>query len=171
MVAMTGAPRYSPRMTWLEVCRERSLRNLPFKVELDRWGRIVMSPHRKEHGAYQGEIASLLKKLRPAGRVVSECAIDTTDGTKVADVAWVSVKRWRSMTDAPSCSIAPEICVEVLSESNSEEEIDEKRELYFEAGSVEVWVCNLNGKMQFFAKSGRLQRSVLCPQFPHVIKL
>ena len=105
-------------MTWQEVCDDRSLRNLPYKVELDGWGRIVMSPHRKEHSVYQGEIGARLSRLLPGGKVMSECAIDTAAGVKVADVAWASRERWNSMTGAPSCSVAPEICVEATSMSN-----------------------------------------------------
>ena len=36
---------------------------------------------------------------------------------------------------------APEICIEVLSLSNSPAEMNEKRDLYFEAGAHEVWIC------------------------------
>ena len=158
-------------MTWQEVCDDRSLRNLPYKVELDGLGRIVMSPHRKEHGAYQGRISILLNDLMPPGQVVSECAITTTEGVKVADVAWASRKRWGSMTDAPSCSIAPEICVEVTSLSNTGFEIEEKRRLYLEAGAEEVWVCDDGGRLSFFDASGRLKRSRRCPKFPARVRI
>lgn len=158
-------------MTWLEVCRDRSLRNLPYKVELDRWGRIVMSPHHREHGAYQGRIAILLDKLMPPGQVVSECAIDTTEGVRVADVAWVSRKRWAGLADAASCSIAPEICVEVASFSNTEFEIEEKRRLYLAAGATEVWECDREGRLSFFDAAGPRKRSRLSPKFPLRVRL
>ena len=45
---------------------------------------------------------------------------------------------------------APEICVEVLSPTNSLAEMNEKRALYFEAGAHEVWICGLDGKMEFY---------------------
>lgn len=158
-------------MTWQEVCDDRSLRNLPCKVELDRWGRIVMSPHRKEHSAYQGEIGALLHRFLPRGRVMSECAIDTTEGVKVAGVAWVSRRRWLELSDAPSCSIAPEICVEVTSRSNTDFEIEEKRRLYLEAGAIEVWVCDPDGCLSFFDASGALPRSRSCLKFPKRVRL
>ena len=64
--------------------------------------------------------------------------------------------------------LAPEICVEVLSPSNSAAEIHEKRTLYFDAGATEVWICNLEGSMSFFVGPDHLQSStsVLCPAFP-----
>jgi len=158
-------------MTWLEVCNDRSLRNLPYKVELDHLGRILMSPHRRERGALQGHIAALLDRMMPRGQVVSECAIDTTDGVRVADVAWVSRQRWSSMADAPSCSIAPEICVEVTSPSNTAEEVAAKRRLYLEAGAQEVWLCNSDGQLSFSSVEGERKRSRLCPRFPVRVRL
>jgi len=158
-------------MTWQEVCEDRNLRNLPYKVELDGWGRIVMSPHRKEHGAYQGGIGVLLGRHLPGGKVLSECAIDTSEGVKVADVAWASHPRWGSMTEAPSCSIAPEICIEVASFSNTGVELEEKRRLYLEAGAEEVWLCDEEGRIGFFDASGPLTRSRRCPKFPTRVRI
>mgnify|MGYP001313879954 CR=1 FL=1 len=37
---------------------------------------------------------------------------------------------------------APEICLEILSPSNSIVEMEMKRALYFEAGAREVWECD-----------------------------
>src|SRR5258707_13886496 len=84
-------------MNWLEVCEDKRLQNLPYKIELNRWGKIEMSPHRREHSLFQGEIAYLLRNLLPNGLALSECAIETTENVKVADVAWASRQRWESM--------------------------------------------------------------------------
>jgi Uma2 family endonuclease len=60
---------------------------------------------------------------------------------------------------------APEVCVEVLSPSNSEPEMNEKRALYFEAGAHEVWICRRDGKMEFYTPD-LAGSSRLCPLFP-----
>jgi hypothetical protein len=57
---------------------------------------------------------------------------------------------------------APEICVEIVSPSNSRSEITEKRALYFDAGAAEVWVCALYGSISFFSL---LTNSYLLLQF------
>lgn len=31
-------------MKWQEVCEDKALQDLPYKIELNRWGQIVMSP-------------------------------------------------------------------------------------------------------------------------------
>jgi Uma2 family endonuclease len=65
---------------------------------------------------------------------------------------------------------APNICVEILSPSNSTSEIDEKRALYFDAGAAEVWICNLDGSVSFFVGPDRHQlNSIICPAFPNRI--
>ena len=60
---------------------------------------------------------------------------------------------------------APEICVEVLSPSNSKPEMEEKRALFFEAGAQEVWICGFDGKMEFYT-ADLSAASRLCPMFP-----
>jgi Uma2 family endonuclease len=67
---------------------------------------------------------------------------------------------------------APEICVEVLSISNTPAEIAEKIALYFEAGAQEVWTCDQDGTLEFrFSTPPEVrQASEICPKFPSVIR-
>ena len=158
-------------MNWLEVCEDKRLQNLPYKIELNRWGKIEMSPHRRQHSLFRGEIAYLLRNLLPHGVALSECAIETTENVKVADVAWASRQRWESMADRVTCSVAPEICVEILSDANTTEEMDRKKELYFQAGAVECWLCDESGRVRFFNHGAELVGSNLCPALPHKIEI
>lgn len=80
-------------MKWSEVIAHPSLQDLPFKIELNEYGAIVMSPVKFKHSLYQGEIAFLLRTLRADGMALVECAVKTSKGTKVADVAWASHER------------------------------------------------------------------------------
>ena len=68
---------------------------------------------------------------------------------------------------------APDICVEVLSPSNTEAEIEEKTALYFDAGAQEVWICGRSGAMKFLDRdaSRPLKVSQLCPAFPRKVEL
>ena len=67
--------------------------------------------------------------------------------------------------------IAPEICVEVISPSNSMEEMFERRRLYFEKGAVEFWLCDEKGRMAFYDAAGPIPRSNLCPQFMNQVEV
>jgi Uma2 family endonuclease len=157
-------------MIWQEVCEHPSLQNLPFKIELNERGQIIMSAVKVSHSLYQGEIGYLLRFFLKKGKALPECAIWTRKGTKSADVAWVSPERFSIIKDETECSIAPEICVEVRSDSNTDEEMAEKRALYFEQGAMEVWLCNQKGKMHFYNPSGQLEHSILVPEFPQKIE-
>ena len=48
-------------------------------------------------------------------------------------------------------TLAPEICVEVMSRSNDWEEMHDKRRLYREAGAEEVWIVTEENEIRFFA--------------------
>jgi Uma2 family endonuclease len=158
-------------MTWADVCADKSLQDLPYKIELNRFGRIEMSPHRKEHSAYQGEIIRLLSRLMKGGRAFPECAVETSDGVRVPDVVWVSNERWASMSDAPACSVAPELCIEVLSWTNNALDIEDKGKLYHTAGAKEFWVCSEDGSLRFYDQHGPMKKSKLCPKFPAQVRL
>ena len=153
-------------MTWEEVCDHPSLQDLPFKIELNEWGNIEMSPARSRHAEYQAEIAYLLRLQKPDGVSMTECGVKTADNVKVPDVSWVSFERRRTTPHEFAYVVAPEICVEIISPSNFIEEQMHKGQLYLQAGAEEFWLCDERGTMQFFNAVGPLERSRLCPEFP-----
>ncbi|MCK5872357.1 MAG: Uma2 family endonuclease [Methylococcales bacterium] len=156
-------------MNWQDVCNNHHLQNLPFKVELNEYGQVIMSPMKVFHSILQGEIESLLKKYLTAGKAFPECAIKTKKGTRVADVVWVSLERLAQIKHETECSIAPEICIEVLSNSNSQKEMDTKKNLYFQQQAQEFWICDQQGNMRFFNPKSELLYSELVPKFPNKI--
>ena len=159
-------------MTWEEVCADPLLQDLPYKIELNKWGNIEMSPARNYHGKYQSRIAYLLQVQKPDGFTVTECAIETAENVKVPDVAWTSYERFdvAATPDVVYTDTAPEVCVEIISPSNQLAEQMHKGQLYLQAGAVEFWLCNELGDMRFFDDSGSLESSRICPEFPAKIE-
>ena len=106
------------------------------------------------------------------GEIVTECPISTSDGVRAADVAWLSPERSKQTAGENCLSVAPEICVEVLSPSNIAEEMSYKKALYFAAGASEVWFCSNDGTMKFYlsADTPAEESSSLCPEFPASIE-
>jgi Uma2 family endonuclease len=158
---------------WRELGADPDLARLPYRIETDRHGHILMSPPpAPAHGDQQSEIVYLLKTLLPQGRVVAECPLSTSDGVKAIDVAWLTLERRQEVRSAICLIKAPEICVEVLSPSNTPEEISEKIALYFQAGAQEVWICD-RGTLRFHFPVTPETRpsSELCPTFPPQIEL
>jgi Uma2 family endonuclease len=153
---------------WQELLADPELARWPGRIETDRFGRVLMSPPPAfGHTRRTAKIIRLLLRLLPDGQAAADTPIKTLDGIKVTDAAWFSLQYWRELADQDPAALerAPEICVEVLSPSNSPAEMDEKRALYFEAGAKEVWICGLDGKVSFSTSGRFLAASELCPQF------
>ncbi len=156
-------------MDWATICEDPALADLPYKIETDERGNIIMSPAKGWHGYYQIEIGHLIRKLLPQGVAYAECPVETSKGTKVPDIGWYERDRILPHLDDASFPIAPDICVEVISESNSPEEMEMKKALYFAKGAREFWTCNRAGQMTFENPAGPLDRSELCTEFPATI--
>ena len=77
-------------MEWLEVIDDSLLKDLPFKIELNKWGKLLMSPASNHQGRLQYLLGSRLEKEHQGGIVIMECSIQTTEDVKVADVVWAS---------------------------------------------------------------------------------
>ncbi len=131
-----------------------------------------MSPHYRIHALYQKAILKLLDRLLKGGFSYTECPIKAPNSNPVADVVWTSNERDAAEDNTKAaCRVAPEICVEVRSPSNSQREMDAKRQEYFGAGALECWFCNLSGEISFYGPEAKLERSRLSPKFPTKIKL
>ncbi len=159
-------------VTWEKLCADPQIQDLPYKIELNRFNQIVMSPLNPAHSRFQAMIARKLEELMPKGLAFVELAIQTADREKVPDVAWASRAFARRMPKNSSWPEAPEICIEVLSPGNTKEEMRGKRVLFFERGAREVWICDLEGRLTFWTRDPadpegqRARRSPLCPEFP-----
>ena len=151
-------------MEWLDVIENPLLQNLPFKIELNKFGKLLMSPASNDHGRVQSRLAAMLLNKLPKGEVITECSIQTSDGVKVADVAWLSdvfVAEFGFVTPYPR---APEICVEIVSPSNSKIEIQEKIQLYLAKGAQEVWIAYALDDIHVYTCMGAIDQSVLLHQ-------
>ena len=154
---------------WDEIAADPTLRDLPYKVETNAHGQIVLSPHTNRHSDLQSALFQLLQQHAPDGHVSVEYALATPRGVKTSDVVWMSLGRREEMRKTGDPSIlVPEICVEVMSESNTEEEMQEKRALYREIGAEEVWVVGEEGDIWFFGDE-EAERSEIAPDCPQSV--
>lgn len=140
------------------LCEDPCLANVPGKIELDLWGRILMSPASNYHGVLQGRLVRRLAAL--GGEALVEASVVTSIGVLVADVAWASAEFMRAHGSETPFNRAPELCVEVASPSNSIKELREKVHAYLAAGAVEVWIVYPQSKrFEYSGSSGALERS------------
>lgn len=145
-------------MQWQDVLADKSLRDLPYKIELNERGNIEMSPASFLHSLLEGEIATLLR-TQLGGRVFTELAIQTSKGVRVPDVAWGSNHFVEQHIKEIWASSAPEICIEIISPSNSKMEMSEKIALFLNSGAIEVWLVDEQGTISFFNAGGQQPKS------------
>lgn len=152
---------------WHEIVDDPALRDLPYTVETNAHGQLILSPHNNRHSIHQKAVQDLLDEYAPRGGLSPpEFAIATPEGVKAPDVVWMSPERWKQMqaTGDPT-TLAPEICVEVMSASNTEAEMQEKRRIYRSAGAQEVWIVDGEGQIRFYADDA-LEASHIAPHCP-----
>jgi hypothetical protein len=98
------------------LCDDPCYANVPGKIELDLWGRMVMSPASDEFMRVHGF---------------------ETPYTR-----------------------SPELCIEVVSPSNSRKELREEVAAYLDAGATEVWIVfPQSRRIEFHGPEGLLARS------------
>jgi Uma2 family endonuclease len=154
---------------WQEIVDDPALRDLPYTVETNERGQILLSPHSNRHSKLQEAVQNLLRDHAPPGRQPAEYALATSQGIKSPDVVWMSPDREAKMdaTGDPA-TLAPEICVEIMSRSNTEAEMDEKRRLYRDIGAEEVWIVETDGRIRFYGEE-ELDASKVVPGCPNEV--
>jgi Uma2 family endonuclease len=144
---------------WRQIIDDPALRDLPYKIELNARGTIEISPADNAHGRRQFLAGTELKRLLPDGEVITEASVLTEIGVRVPDVVWASRAFIAAHGLETPFTRAPEICVEVLSPSNTREEIEEKIRAYLDAGAIEVWVVAESGSVRYFDSNGERSAS------------
>ena len=61
-------------MEWADVVDSPLLKDLPFKIELNKWGNILMSPTSNNHGIGQYQMVKVLQQ-KTTGQIIIECSI------------------------------------------------------------------------------------------------
>ncbi|MCU7937772.1 MAG: Uma2 family endonuclease [gamma proteobacterium symbiont of Bathyaustriella thionipta] len=145
-------------MQWQDVLADKSLQNLPYKIELNEKGNIEMSPASVLHSLLQGQLTAILQS-QSNGAAFTELAIQTTMGVRVPDVAWGSKDYILKHKKELYASSAPEICVEIISPSNTTQEMFDKTQLFIEAGAQEVWLVTESGNISIYNKNGQTESS------------
>lgn len=133
--------------------------SVPAKIELDAWGRVLMSPPSVYHAEVQGNLTHKLKTVL-GGRIFTEAPIATPAGLFLADVAWASASFMSAHGPGSPFMRAPEICIEVVSPSNSVKELTEKKDAYLAVGAEEVWIVYPESRrFEFYGPQGAMARS------------
>ena len=119
------------------------------RLELVRGEVVSVCRPTWEHGEIQIAIGSLIKnflRTNPIGRVARECGVITEhepDTVRGPDVSFISKERMPLGERMPKfAELTPDLCVEIISPSNTRAKMNEKIEEYFETGAKMVWVVD-----------------------------
>ena len=112
-------------------------------------GILVEKPMGKKEGMLAGWLVTLLNNYVVPRRLGYVTGPDApvrmlTDRVRMPDVWYVARASLPGGADddEPVAGYAPDLCVEVLSESNTRREIEQKRREYFAKGTKLVWVVD-----------------------------
>jgi Uma2 family endonuclease len=143
-----------------KLCEDPCFANILGKVEIDAWGRVMMTPPPAYyHGVVQARLIQALGALG-GGQIAAETPIATPAGLFAADVTWASEAFVQAHAREAALPRAPELCIEIVSPSNSRKELDEKIAAYLAAGAREVWIVYPQSKRcEFHGRQGKLAES------------
>jgi Uma2 family endonuclease len=128
----------------------------PDRCELNEYGDlIVMNPPSKPH---QRIVMALARQLveQIGGEALPGIGVLTRIGVRLPDLCWAP-----SLGFGEPTSPAPDICIEVQSESNTRQELDAKLAAYLDAGAREVVLVELTGRIRYFTAQGEQPASSL----------
>jgi Uma2 family endonuclease len=145
---------------YAKLCEDPWMAKVEGKVEIDAWGRVMMTPPPAYlHGWVQGRLIQVLGTLG-GGHVAAESPIATATGVFAADITWASDAFVRAHAGEVALQQAPELCIEVVSPSNSRKELTDKRNAYLASGAREVWIVYPKSRRcEFYGPQGRMERS------------
>jgi Uma2 family endonuclease len=129
--------------------------------ELNEFGALIMSPKPTVGHQRVGSAVAHTLRLQLGGEAVSEVSVLTDRGVRVPDVVWMPAARWNECKGQSPLQVVPDICVEVLSPSNTREEIAMKVGADLRGGAREVIVVGLEGEVEYFGPDGKRQASAL----------
>ena len=154
-----------------KLCDDPWMAEVYGKIELDVWGRVMMTPPPAyNHGLVQGRLVQTLSALT-GGQVAVESPIATSAGLFAADITWASDAFVRAHAGTVALQQAPELCIEVVSPSNSRKELTVKRDAYLASGAQEVWIVYPKSeRVEVFGRQGPLERSVFPVDLSNLFK-
>jgi len=131
------------------------------RYELDELGQTVLNPppsarrqivltdvycHVTEH---MGHLAAM------------SVAVSTRSfGIRVPDVVWMPCHRWEGFDRDEPLPFVPELCVEVLLDTDRSRDIDRRVQAYLASGAAEVILIGKRGEIEFWGAKGKRQASI-----------
>lgn len=116
-------------------------------MNLSSTGQILFGYPEPRAGMLAGFMARILTQKLPNGRVVCNIPVECSDGIKVVDVGWVAETKYQTLRTEPAWNAAPDISVQILSTSLSDEQAGRNVVPLMQAAAKEVWTVHPDGTL------------------------
>jgi Uma2 family endonuclease len=129
--------------------------------ELDQYGGAVVNsrPSARRQIVLTDIFCHLTEQLgHLAG--MSVAVITSSSGIRIPDVVWMPCEKWESFDRDDPVPFVPDLCVEVLLDSDRARDIGRRVNAYLEGGAVEVIVVGQGGRVEFWGASGQRPASI-----------
>jgi Uma2 family endonuclease len=139
------------------------------RYELHHGECVLVPPPMMEHTRLQSQLMLLLAKHCTDFRAAMEFPFRPLPDHEVwsADVGMVTENRWRATQRRTWLSGSPDLVAEVLSPSNTAQEINDKRRTCFQGGCKEFWVLDPNLKtIEISTPDGRARTYAVSDEIP-----
>jgi len=129
--------------------------------ELDEYGELVMNP--RPSARRQIVLTDIFCHVtEQIGHLAAMSVAVTTPsfGIRIPDVVWMPCDKWDGFDRDDPVPFVPDLCVEVLLDSDRTQDIDRRVKGYLEGGAREVIVVGQCGQVQFWGARGQVQASM-----------
>jgi ABC-type polysaccharide/polyol phosphate transport system ATPase subunit len=103
-------------------------------------------------GVFAGKLAALLLRELPGGSIATQIPLELQDKVFPIELGWVSESRLKTLRTEPTWTGAPDIAIQILSNSKSEAAAQQAIDDLMRAGATEVWIVYKNGSIIRFGE-------------------
>jgi Uma2 family endonuclease len=132
-----------------------------YRYELDELGEPVLNPSPSaRRQIVLTDVYCHLAEHMGHGAAMSVAISTRSFGIRVPDVVWMPCDKWESFDRDNPVPFVPDLCVEVLLDSDRVQDIDRRIASYLQGGASEVIVVNHFGRVEFWGARGRRPASI-----------
>lgn len=133
--------------------------------EIDGYGKVVTNPLPSARrqivltDAYC-QVSEHMGHLAALSIAVVTPVVTPSFGIRVPDVVWMPCEKGEGLDRDVPLPIVPDLCIEVLLDRVTVNDVDRRVGAYLEGGAIEIIVVGPHGQTQFHGAEGRRQASV-----------
>ncbi|MGF6859180.1 Uma2 family endonuclease [Paraburkholderia sp. CI3] len=130
------------------------------RYELNGFGEVVANgcPSGRRQLAFTDIYCQLAEQMGHLA-AMSVPVMTLSFGIRVPDVIWMAPEKWEGLDGDTPVPFVPDLCVEVLLDSDRQREMNRRVAAYLEGGAKEVIVVRQDGGLEFWGAEGRRQAS------------